>query len=80
MLLTFLILVVVLYIWYMQIPPGEAFNAKIIYYILLGCYLLRSVLAYFSILKSSGIQSLYLIAYLCVVEILPIILGLRFAF
>ncbi|KPM47522.1 DUF4271 domain-containing protein [Jiulongibacter sediminis] len=80
MLITFLVLVMVLYIWYVQIPPGETFDSTLIYYILLGCYMLRSVLSYFSILKSSGIQSLYLIAYLCVVEILPIVLGLRLAF
>lgn len=80
MLLAFMVLVVLLYIWYTRIPPGETFDPNLIFNILLAFYLLRSVLSYFSILKSTGIQSLYLIAYLCVVEILPIILGLRFAF
>jgi len=43
-------------------------------------YTSRTIIAFLSILKSTGIQSLYLFAYLCVVEILPIFLGIRFAF
>ena len=43
-------------------------------------YTSRTLIAFLSILKSTGIQSLYLFAYLCVVEILPIFLGIRFAF
>ena len=40
----------------------------------------RTVLIYINILKSSDIQSQYLFAYLCVVEIIPIIIGIKFAF
>ncbi|AWV99036.1 DUF4271 domain-containing protein [Arcticibacterium luteifluviistationis] len=43
-------------------------------------YGLRTTLVYFTILKSTGIQSVYLFAYLCVVEILPVFIGIRFAF
>ncbi|WP_341227176.1 DUF4271 domain-containing protein [uncultured Arcticibacterium sp.] len=43
-------------------------------------YGLRTILVYFTILKSTGIQSVYLFAYLCVVEILPVFIGIRFAF
>jgi hypothetical protein len=41
---------------------------------------LRTVLIYITILKSSDIQSQYLFAYLCVVEIIPIFIGIKFAF
>jgi hypothetical protein len=41
---------------------------------------LRTFLVFLTILKSSDIQSHYLFAYLCVVEILPIFIGIRFAF
>lgn len=43
-------------------------------------YSLRTFIVYLTILKSTNIQSLYLFAYLCVVEILPIFIGIRFAF
>nr|MCU0325617.1 DUF4271 domain-containing protein [Spirosomataceae bacterium] len=42
-------------------------------------YLLRFFILYFTINRSVPIQSLYLISYLCIVELLPIILGMRFA-
>jgi len=41
---------------------------------------LRTFLVFLTILKSSDIQSYYLFAYLCIVEILPIFIGIRFAF
>ncbi|RFS17507.1 DUF4271 domain-containing protein [Emticicia sp. C21] len=42
-------------------------------------YLIRFLILYFTINRSVPIQSLYLISYLCIVELLPIILGIRFA-
>jgi hypothetical protein len=43
-------------------------------------YSVRIGLAFLSILKNHNIQYLFLIAYLCVVEVLPAIIGLRLAF
>lgn len=42
-------------------------------------YLLRFFILYFTINRSVPIQSLYLISYLCIVELLPVVLGIRFA-
>lgn len=42
-------------------------------------YLIRFFILYFTIIRSVSIQSLYLISYLCIVELLPVILGIRFA-
>lgn len=42
-------------------------------------YLIRFFILYFTIIRSISIQSLYLISYLCIVELLPVILGIRFA-
>lgn len=42
-------------------------------------YSLRTINIYFTINRSINVQSLYLISYLCVVEIVPIVIGLRFA-
>ena len=42
-------------------------------------YLIRFFILYFTIIRSIPIQSLYLISYLCIVELLPVILGIRFA-
>jgi Domain of unknown function (DUF4271) len=40
-------------------------------------YSLRTILIYFSINRGGTIKILYLISYLCIVEVLPIIIGLR---
>jgi len=40
-------------------------------------YILRTIIIYFTIIQTGNINSLYLISYLCVVEILPIVLGIR---
>ncbi len=79
-LLVFLIMVLGFYAWSVRLKPLESFDPNIVYWILLICYLVRSILSYLSILKSTGVQSLYLIAYLCVVEMLPIMIGLKLAF
>jgi hypothetical protein len=46
---------------------------------LISFYLLRILILYFTINRSLPIQSLYLISYLCIVELLPVVLGMRFA-
>jgi Domain of unknown function (DUF4271) len=42
-------------------------------------YAIRFVILYFTINRTVTIPNLYLISYLCIVELLPIILGIRFA-
>lgn len=42
-------------------------------------YLLRLGLLYFSINKLASVKNLYLFSYLCIVELIPIIVGIRFA-
>jgi hypothetical protein len=42
-------------------------------------YLVRLFVLYSTIIRSIPIQSLYLISYLCIVEVLPIIISIRFA-
>jgi hypothetical protein len=42
-------------------------------------YVIRFVILYFTINRTVTIPNLYLISYLCIVELLPIILGIRFA-
>ncbi|UBM58407.1 DUF4271 domain-containing protein [Marinilongibacter aquaticus] len=79
-LLFFSFLVLGTYLYSMHIGVGSKLNADWVFYLLLSGYLIRTLLVYLSILKSTGMQSLYLIAYLCVVEILPITLGIRLAF
>ncbi|WP_157830323.1 DUF4271 domain-containing protein [Siphonobacter sp. SORGH_AS_0500] len=44
-----------------------------------GFYIGRLVLLYFSINKLSDAKNLYLFSYLCIVELVPFIIGLKFA-
>jgi hypothetical protein len=46
---------------------------------LVGFYLARLVLLYFVIRTMEPIKNLYLFSYLCIVELIPLIIGLRFA-
>jgi hypothetical protein len=52
-------------------------------YILIGLtifYTVRSVLIYFTINRDTNIKFLYLFSYLCISEVLPLIVGARFLF
>jgi hypothetical protein len=44
---------------------------------LLVFYFLRTILIYFTINRTGNIKTLYLISYLCIVEVFPIVLGIR---
>lgn len=72
-------LVIVLLVLFMGYFPHD-FNWQV-YLItpIIVFYLIRFFILYFTIIRSIPIQSLYLISYLCIVEILPVILGIRFA-
>lgn len=42
-------------------------------------YVLRVVLIFFTISNTTTVKSLYLISYLCIVELIPLIIGVRYA-
>ena len=42
-------------------------------------YVLRVILIFFTISRSTTVKSLYLISYLCIVELIPLIIGVRYA-
>ncbi len=53
---------------------------KIFYLILISSfYLIRLLLLFFIILKSNPIKNLYLFSYLCIVELIPLFIGIRLA-
>lgn len=43
-------------------------------------YILRTVLLYFAINKHLSTKNLYLISYLCIAELIPLVIGIRYAF
>ena len=43
-------------------------------------YILRMILLYTSINKHSSTKNLYLISYLCIAELIPLVIGIRYAF
>ncbi len=45
---------------------------------LIGFYTARVALLYVVIRASESIKNLYLFSYLCIVELIPLIIGLRF--
>ena len=58
-------------------------NAEIKYLLtstLLVFYFLRTILIYLTINRTGNIKTLYLISYLCIVEVFPIVLGIRILF
>ena len=72
-------LVLVLSILFMQYLPND-FNWQVYLFTpIVAFYFIRIFILYFTIIRSIPKQSLYLISYLCIVEILPVILGIRFA-
>ena len=42
-------------------------------------YIFRTILIFFAISGSTTVKNLYLISYLCIVELIPIIIGVRYA-
>ena len=43
-------------------------------------FMARLILVYFAINKMTALKNLYLFSYLCIVELIPLIVGIRFAF
>ncbi len=80
LLLSFLLLAFLLHLFSVQHRFSREGIADWLPIILIIIYSGRTLLAFFSILKNHNIQYLFLIAYLCVVEVLPTIIGFRLAF
>ena len=75
----FTALVLLLLVLFMAYFPHD-FNWQFYLFTpIVAFYLVRCFILYFTINRSLPIQSLYLISYLCIVELLPVILGIRFA-
>ncbi len=80
LLVAFLMLALLLHMFTIQHMISKESFATWLSITLIIIYSGRTVLAFFSILKNHNIQYLFLIAYLCVVEVLPTIIGFRLAF
>jgi Domain of unknown function (DUF4271) len=50
---------------------------NVIYYLLIFFYTIRTIVVFLAINRTMPIQILYLISYLCIVEVIPAIIGLR---
>ncbi|AFK02452.1 hypothetical protein Emtol_1303 [Emticicia oligotrophica DSM 17448] len=72
-------LVIVLLVLFMNYLPHNFDWQVYLFPPVVAFYVIRFFILYFTIIRSIPIQSLYLISYLCIVEILPVILGIRFA-
>ncbi|WP_420150865.1 DUF4271 domain-containing protein [Spirosoma sp.] len=77
-LLFFTVLTVVLSIIAYNLPTLLLSQTTLIP-LLVGFYIARLVLLYFVIRSLEPIKNLYLFSYLCIVELIPLIIGLRFA-
>lgn len=58
---------------------GIVWSGNVFLIPLIGFYTARLVLLYFVIRSLEPIKNLYLFSYLCIVELIPLIIGLRFA-
>ena len=58
--------------------PGLVFDWQLLINIAIGFYVLRAIIVYLTIERSIPVKKLYLFSYLCIVEILPILVGVRY--
>lgn len=72
-------LVLLLSILFMQYLPNDFNWQAYLFTPIVAFYLIRVFILYSTIIRGIPKQNLYLISYLCIVEILPVILGIRFA-
>jgi hypothetical protein len=59
--------------------PTVAWSQNLLLAPLIAFYTARLVLLYLVIRSIEPIKNLYLFSYLCIVELIPLIIGLRFA-
>ena len=69
----FLLLVCLLFIFHIDL----AIFSYLILYSVIVISLIRALLLYFKFLKSTDYTKLYLFSYLCIAELLPVIIGLK---
>ncbi len=62
----------------LAVPEARAVIQDSLLFVLAVFYLLRSIIIFLTINRVMPTRILYLISYLCIVEILPIFIGLRF--
>lgn len=68
---------VILFSMVMSVPDTKDIIKESLIYVLAIFYLMRTAIIFLTINRTMPIQILYLISYLCIVEILPIVIGLR---
>ncbi|AEI49877.1 hypothetical protein Runsl_3515 [Runella slithyformis DSM 19594] len=61
------------------IVDWSAFIRSLLIIPVVAFYLFRTFLIFFTISNSTTVKNLYLISYLCIVELIPIIIGVRYA-
>ena len=71
------VLAVVLFSLVLSNPAARETINDLLIYILATFYVVRTVIIFLTINRTMPIQVLYLISYLCIVEILPVVIGLR---
>lgn len=59
--------------------PNDLSIVSFLYFPFILFYAIRFAIIYFTINRTIPIQSLYLFSYLCIVELIPIIIGIRFS-
>jgi hypothetical protein len=75
----FLILALVLLYIRVNYPTTLVSLEKWIFGFVIGFFVLRMVLLYLTINKLATLKNLYLFSYLCIVEFIPLLVGVRFA-
>ncbi|MFN8354683.1 MAG: DUF4271 domain-containing protein [Spirosomataceae bacterium] len=75
----FLGLIILVFALYFSLPTLSETTTQVCIFVVIGFFLLRLVLLYFAINKLTSLKNLYLFSYLCIVELIPLIVGVRFA-
>lgn len=78
-LLFFTTMLLVLSVSSFYIIDWSAFIRSLLIIPVIGFYLFRTFLIFFTISNVTTVKNLYLISYLCIVELIPIIIGVRYA-
>jgi len=77
-LLFFTVLVVVVSIASFYVLDWQQLIKNLIIWPTIVFYILRTILIFFTISSATNIKNLYLISYLCIVELIPLIVGIRY--
>lgn len=75
----FLSLLIAVSILFYTSPSLSAAMANMVIITVVIFFIARLVLLYFTINKLASLKNLYLFSYLCIVELIPLIVGIRFA-